>query len=280
MKLIIKKIILIIVDLAKRVLLIENLSKKNLLGECSPLLRFRLFPYSKVTVPYSLGRTVRGVLFDKNSKKDPFARLCFDISQDASEDSISKDLLLVLNKESLMSAADIVNLNSNTKLHSYPAWAIVMPWENISIEDFFDSYPIDLYRNRTSKGLIFKDKSREAIIETMYSHEHITNRINQMKKLYISIKNKGVIEDNNLPKINILIKNNQWRWFMGDGGNHRSYVMSCLNYDFFTARVSQVIYKNDVNNWHNVKNGTYSVDEAKKVFDSYFDGSEVIRGIV
>ena len=67
---------------------------------------------------------------------------------------------------------------------------------------------------------------------------------------------------------------------MGDGGNHRSYVMSCLSYEFFTARISQVIYRKDVYKWRNVKNGTYSVQEAEKVFDMYFEGSKVMRGIV
>ena len=67
---------------------------------------------------------------------------------------------------------------------------------------------------------------------------------------------------------------------MGDGGNHRSYVLSCLGHKFFNARVSSIINKNEVNKWHNVINGTYSVSDAESIFDSYFDGSKVHRGMV
>ena len=39
-----------------------------------------------------------------------------------------------------MNAADIVNLKNNIKLKDYPAWAIVMPWEELNIEDVFKSF--------------------------------------------------------------------------------------------------------------------------------------------
>lgn len=276
-----KKLIFITIDFFKKVFMLENLTKDNISGQVSTLLKLRLFKKSKVNVPYSLGRSVRGVSFTgKNLLKDPFAKLCFDISKNVSDSSMCESLLSVLEKESLLTAADIVNLKSNSKLASFPAWAIIMPWENITIENFYNTYPNDLYINRNSNGLTFNSKSMESIIQTMYSHKHAKNRINQMRNLYQSIKNRGVIEDDNLPKINILIKDNQWRWFMGDGGNHRSYVMSCLSYEFFTARISQVINRKDVYKWPNVKNGTYSAQEAKKVFDMYFEGSEIMRGIV
>ena len=276
----IRKIVFTIIDYIKKIFFLKNLSKKELQGFTSPLIRLRFLPYSEIVVPYSLGRSVRGASFDNHLILDPFARLCLDISNGVDRQTVSNDLLARLDKEKDLTAADIVNLNNNIKLKNYPAWAIVMPWEKLSIEDFFKAYPENLYKNRTSKGLIFENKSRETIINTMYSLKHIDNRINQMSELYKSIKTNGIIEDDNLPKINILLKDNEWRWFMGDAGNHRSYVMSSLNYKFFNARLNSIINKRDVNKWHNVKNGTYSVDDAEKVFDGYFDGSGIFRGIV
>ncbi len=67
---------------------------------------------------------------------------------------------------------------------------------------------------------------------------------------------------------------------MGDGGNHRSYILSCLGHKFFSARVSSIIDKNNIQDWHNVRNGTYSINEAEFIFDSYFEGSKVFRGMV
>ena len=67
---------------------------------------------------------------------------------------------------------------------------------------------------------------------------------------------------------------------MGDAGNHRSYVFYFLGHKFFHARVNTIVNKKEVNNWHNVKNGTYSVEDAENIFDSYFDGCKAFRGMV
>ena len=65
---------------------------------------------------------------------------------------------------------------------------------------------------------------------------------------------------------------------MGDSGNHRSFVCSGLAFETLEVRVSSIIYKNKVNSWPNVKNGTYSSVEAEYIFDSYFDGSDIVFG--
>lgn len=276
----IKKVILFILDSIKKLLFLNNLNKNELNGFITPLTKFRLFPNTRVTVPYSLGRTVRGVSFDKNLKFDPAGRLSNDISIGLDDKKIANSLSTVIYEQKNMSAADIVNLSNNITLKKYPAWALVMPWEKLNIEEMFESYPRIFYKNRVHHGLIFEDKSRSSIIKTMYSPKYIENRIDQYKRLYDSIMLHGFIPDSNLPKINILIKENEWRWFMGDGGNHRSYLLSCLDHKFFNARVSSVININEVNKWHNVKNGTYSLEDAENIFESYFDGSRVHRGMV
>ena len=276
----IKKIILFILDSIKRFLFLNNLNKNELNGFITPLTKFRLFPNTRVTVPYSLGRTVRGVSFDKNLKFDPAGRLCNDISIGLDDKKIANNLSTVLYEQKNMSAADILNLTNNKNLQKYPAWSAVMPWEKITIEEMFESYPETFYKNRHSRGLIFENRERKSIIKMMYSSRFIENRVGQMKELYESIKSKGVIKDSNLPKVNILVKDNEWRWFMGDGGNHRSYILSYLNHDFFAARISLIINKNEVIKWHNVKNGTYSVDEANEIFDCYFEATKVFRGMV
>jgi|TARA_S200000501_G_scaffold350569_1_gene367696 hypothetical protein len=276
----IKKIILFILDSIKRLLFLNNLNKNELNGFITPLTKFRLFPNTRVTVPYSLGRTVRGVSFDKNLKFDPAGRLCNDISIGLDDKKIANNLSTVLYEQKNMSAADILNLTNNKNLQKYPAWSAVMPWEKITIEEMFESYPETFYKNRHSRGLIFENRERKSIIKMMYSSRFIENRVSQMKELYESIKSNGVIKDSNLPKVNILVKDNEWRWFMGDGGNHRSYILSYLNHDFFAARISLIINKNEVIKWHNVKNGTYSVDEANEIFDCYFEATKVFRGMV
>ena len=276
----IKNIILVVIDFIKKSLFLSNLSKVELQGFIKPLTRFRLMPYTKIEVPYFLGRTVRGTSYDGNIMLDPAGRLCMDVFSDEDCKTAVCNLSTVFDKQKDMSAADIVNLSNNIKLKKYPVWALVMPWEKLNIEEMFESYPEIFYRNRCEQGLIFEDKSRSSIIKTMYSPRFIENRVNQMNKLYESIMRHGFLQDSNLPKINILVKENEWRWFMGDGGNHRSYVLFFLGHKFINARVSSIIHKSEVNKWHNVRNGTYSVSEAESIFDSYFDGSKVHRGMV
>ena len=275
-----KKIILAIIDLMKSFFFLNNLNKNELQGLISPLTKLRVMPYSRVKVPYCLGRTVRGVSFDNNLTLDPAGRMCKDIFKGIDHAITQGNLLKVFDQQKDMSAADIVHLSNNVKLKNYPAWAIIMPWEKLNIEDIFESYPETFYKNRISQGLLFENNSRLYIIDTMYSPKFAQNRVNQMKRLYESIKCDGFIQDSNFPKINLLIKENEWRWFMGDAGNHRSYVFYFLGHKFFHARVNTIVNKKEVNNWHNVKNGTYSVEDAENIFDSYFDGCKTFRGMV
>ena len=276
----IKFFLLIFIDYLKKSLLLFNLSNKESNGYISLLSRLRFMPYTSVVVPFSLGRTIRGSSFDKNLMLDPYGKFCMDIFNGVDNKVIFKNLLKVFDKEKDLTAADIVHLRNNAKLKKYPAWAVVMPWEKLSIEEKFDSYPDIFYKNRSSKDLTFEDSSRLSIIETMYSKKSLESKVNQMKKLFKSIKCHGLKKNTSLPKINILIDANEWRWFMGDAGNHRSYICSCFDFELFESRVSSIINKREVNSWPNVINGTYSVKEAESIFDSYFDGYNVLRGIV
>ncbi len=276
----IKKLILILIDFIKKFIFFGNLDKKEFKGFLSKFSKFKFLPYTHVIVPFSLGRTIRGVSFGKNFTLDPYGKLCEDISNDVDYKIIYETLLISLKKEKNLNAADIINLRTDIKLKNYPAWAIVMPWEKINIEEKFETYPEIFFRNRNLKGLDFENNSRESILKEMHSSKSLESKIQQMKSLFESINNSYKIRRTNLPKINILIKDNEWRWFMGDDGNHRSYILSCINHNFLDARVDKIINKNNVKNWHNVKNGTYSINDAENIFDSFFHGSDVLRGII
>ena len=277
----IKKIILTLIDFSKKSLFLLDLNENELKGFISKSSKLRFLPHTKIQVPFNLGRTIRGVSFKNNIMRDPNGKLCKNISDDVAENVLFDNISTILEKEKKHSAADIVGLKNNVNLKNYPAWAIVMPWEKLSIEDKFAKYPETFYENRLTKGFVFENKTRASIIKMMYTSEFAENRVNQMRELYKRIKRNGYFErDSNLPKINILIKDFEWRWFMGDGGNHRSYILSCLNHDYFTARINSIIDKSQVSDWHNVRNGTYSVSDAEDIFDSYFDGTNVLRGMV
>lgn len=274
-----KEIFFYIIDSLKKLFLLNNLTKRESQGLSSLLTRLRFLPNTIIKVPFCLGRTVRGASFDKNYLLDLSGRVCADIVKNTDLSIITNYYIKEFKIQKNSNAADVVGL-SNANLKKFPAWALVMPWDKETIIDKFNFYPSAFYRNRHFNGLEFKDSSRESIINKMYSIEHVENKINQMQELYQSIKINGYIEDNNLPRINILIKGNKWRWFMGDGGNHRSNVLNCLEYKFFSARVSNIIDVRNMEDWKNVKNGTYSLEEAREIFDSFFNGDKVRIGMV
>ncbi len=275
----IKNFLIIAADFLKKSLLLCNLDSKESKGYISLVSMIRFLPFTRVVVPFSLGRTIRGTSFNANFTEDPYGKLCMDIFKGEDDKVIFENLLNAFKIEKDLNASDIVKLK-NHNLMNYPAWAVVMPWEKQSIKEKFENYPHTFYKNRSNNNLIFDDNSRLSIIETMYSSESIKSKINQMKKLYLSIKNNGLKKNNDLPKINIMIDSNEWRWFMGDAGNHRSYICACCDYKLFEGRIASIINKNKISSWPNVKNGTYSIKDAEKIFDNYFDGSNVLRGVV
>lgn len=274
----IKKRLKIAFDFIKRFLLLCNLNKNESRGFITPLSRLRFMPFTKVIVPYSLGRTCRGLSFNENFIQDPYGKLWIDMFNGVDIKDATSDLMKKYKKEKDLRASDIVNLRNNVKLRKYPAWAFVLPWDKLSIEEKFESYPDSFYRNRSSNGLTFENRSRSSVIKTMYSLKSLESKVNQMQKIFENIKCNGFKKSSDLPNINVLVDENEWRWSMGDAGNHRAFVCSVLDFEKFEVRVSSIIYKKEVNSWKNVKNGTYSIEEAEYIFDSYFNGSDVAFG--
>ena len=50
----------------------SNLSENELNGFVTSLTKVHFFPYTKVSVPFCLGRTIRGVSFNENILLDPY----------------------------------------------------------------------------------------------------------------------------------------------------------------------------------------------------------------
>ena len=170
--------------------------------------------------------------FDENLELDPAARMCKDLFDDIDHSIIQDNLLKVFAQQKDMNAADIVNLNNNVKLKDYPAWAIVMPWDELNIEDVFESFPETFYKNRISQGMLFEENSRLSIIDKMYTVEFARNRVEQMNTLYENLKYNGYVQDSNFPKINILIKkmNGGGLWVMAVIIDHMFFIFLDINF--------------------------------------------------
>ena len=100
-----RKITFIIIDSIKKLLSLNKLRKNASKGFTSSLTMLSFLPYTTVTIPFSLGRTIRGVSFDKNLILDPFGMLCLGISKEVDEETLLENLSSKFNEEKDLSMA-------------------------------------------------------------------------------------------------------------------------------------------------------------------------------
>ena len=277
-----KKIVLKIIQLIstiKTFIFLDNLNDQETEGNILKFTRIKFIPKTKIIVPFALGRSIRGLSFVDNLFKDPVGVFIKNLCEGEEKKALIENYFSILNEEKFCSAADIVGLRKNHTLNKYPAWALVMPWEKKNIEEKFRTYKNTFILNRSkySKNL-YKSKSSDIF----YTNEYIESQIDQTTKLLESIKKNKFKRPQYIdsPKIYIMVDQKQWRWSMTDEGNHRAYLSSILKNKFFECVVSAIVNKNNISEWHNVKNNLYSVDEAKIIFEHFFLGNKCLRGSV
>ena len=186
-----------------------------------------------------------------------------------------------MKKEENLTAADIMNCPNNKYLNSFPAWASVLPWEKLSIENKFESYLKSFIKNRNKHGAKFNQNNGKLTKKEIYSLNVVISHVKQTEKLISSIKKNGIKKTNNLPKIFLLInKNNEWRWIMSTEGNHRAYLFYFFGFRRIPTIIEDVICRDSLKSTYNVKNGLYSLNEAENIFDEIFKGNSYIRGLI
>ena len=270
------------VNLCKSLFNLDKLNDDEKDGKILKITKYKFIPYSKITVPFILGQSIRGLSFKKNLKKDKFGNFINDILNGTDKEKLINILFSHLKKEKDSNAAIAVGLENNSNLAKYPAWSLVMPWEKITIEKKFYNYKKQFINNRSKYNKNIKNDYDLTDEDIFYSYDYANSQYSQTKFLLENIKSKGLRSSNfkDSPKICILINKNEWRWCMSGEGNHRAYISSLLGDKFFECVIETIIDKKNISNFYNVKNGLYSVTEANSIFDSYFSGDKSLRGIV
>lgn len=264
---------------------LSNLDKLNDYenkGKISRFTKLKFTPYTKITVPFILGQSIRGLSFKENLKKDLFGNFINEILNDVDKEKLINTLFSHLNEEKHLNAASTVGLKNNYKLAKYPAWSLVMPWEKISIEKKFKDYKKKFIDNRSKHNKDMKNQDNLPNDDIFYSYDYAKSQYSQSKYLLENIKKEGLrsFDFKDSPKICILINDDEWRWCMSGEGNHRAYISSLLGDKYFECVVETIIDKKNISNFYNVKNGLYDLNEANYIFDSYFSGDKNLRGIV
>lgn len=271
-----------ILNFLKTILYLDTLNKHEESGKITKITKFKFIPKSKINVPFLLGRSIRGLSFQDNLKKDKFGVFIKNIFQEIDKDTNIRFLFSHLKKEKFSNAATIVGLKNNLDLAKYPTWALVMPWENISIENKYKNYSKLFIANRSKYKTNIKQQNPLDTEDLLYSYRYADSQYIQTKELLENVKKNGLrsFKYNDSPKIYILIDNNEWRWCMSGEGNHRAYISSMLGNKSFQCAISGIVDKKNISNCYNVKNGLYSLTEAKTIFDHFFLGDRCLRGLI
>ena len=254
---------------------LDTLNSNELKGNFNKITYIKIIKRTPLEVPFYLGRSARGISFNNQISKDPIFKLVKDVYEDKSFEEIMDNFSKTLKNESKLSISDLLGIKSK-KLCKYPLWSAVLPWEEEDIEEKFKNYERTQFLNRKEKAIEYKFEHEISESDNIYSPEMAKSQILQTQSLFTSILKYGYQEKLGLPSFHILIKNNQWRWYMSQG-NHRAYILYLLKNDYLLGTIDSIIRKNDVRKWHNVKNGLFKVDEAEKLFDYIFEGKKVIK---
>jgi len=164
---------------------------------------------------------------------------------------------------------------SNPILNNLSSCGFVFPWESNTPKQYLKILENwTLIESKTRGEILCLDDGVLGL--SRVSNNRVKSEFELLKKLTLSIKNKGYIRDiNNDITACVLIKNDDYR-FLIHGGNHRAAVLAALDFREIpltvrNARHPAFINYNDAKYWPNVLNNTYTEQEAKKIFDRVFD---------
>ena len=231
-----------------------------------------------IDLPYSIGRTVRGVAFN-NSLKDPYSKIVSDLLIGDSVVSITENLYSICNEYKNSTVSEFIDSLSESKFKSLPLWAIVNPWESISVQKSKESYLNSFYVNRSQNNLVFNNLSKSHIESIIYSRDSAKSQVTQFNRLLKIILSKGYVQNSNdLPTALILVKENKWCWIMGHSGNHRAHIFKEIGYLNLRCKIAGIVEYNNLSNCKNVLNGDYTLNQAKLFFERAFNGKNPIRG--
>ena len=253
---------------------INVLSKDECVGQFSGRSFFKLFRGSEVMVPFSIGRTIRGVRFTKQAL-DPFS-LCLEKQNmhKFNANIFAKDFYDICDIETSFLVQNFIKTLTNPEIINLPSWAIAFPWEKIGFFDLKEKYIQMLIENRKEfiKDPIFNENFE------LDTHNYAMSHGIQFKNLISKIIKEGFDISYPRPGVFILKNKNKWRWVMGGNGNHRAYIMSALKYPALPVSIIQVVDRSKSSQWNNVQNGNYTKREAEEIFDIVFRGDTRIRG--
>lgn len=224
-------------------------------------------PYTATVSPASC----RSNFFGWHAHENPFVKTILEGSRTHSESTLS----LFYKKYETISVGDLFKIKES-RISSAPAMSAVMPWWRITPEERLKSVAI---ANKTGKHLGKEAIELGANPNNDYGWQYFGPTSNQVVeiefsrqlKVYRSIKENGYKPNSHLSiHGEFLVANERWCW-INQGGKHRFNSLVALGHDQITISAigkygPLVARLEDAEHWPNVKNGTFTLDEARGIF--------------
>lgn len=268
-----KSLIKIIINYIQDIFKLNILSKKEKTGRIEFFSRLKFFKGSSISVPFLVGRTIRGVAFN-NPELDPLYRCLINQNFDSFDENVfANDFNKICHEEEKKTVGDFLRIISNQDISNLPSWTIAFPWENRGFFDLKKQYLKLLIKNRNDQS-----KGKAYQVSDLFSYQFSLSQANQYKFLIKKLSEEGFNLKYSRPKAYILIDGKNWRWIMSGNGNHRAYIMSALKYNALPITIAGIIDRSKSYKFPNVLNGELTQNEAEEIFDIVFKGEECIRG--
>lgn len=257
-----------------------NLDFEELKGILKEKTKFKFNISYSFNLPYKNGRTIRGFSFE-NKNKDVHSIICKDLKNGKSVESVTENFFKSYKIHEKLSIGDFIDELNEPKFKKLPLWSIVNPWSSISLKNSKMNYLNSFFLKRKNHGLNFENSSLSYVESKMYSYEDAESQVLQHKRLFKMIEINGYKQNySDLPTATILIKNNNWKWMMAHSGNHRSHILYENGHKFLRCKIACIVKYKDLKKFRNVRNGDYSLEQAKIFFNRVFEGKHPIRGPV
>jgi hypothetical protein len=227
---------------------------------------------SNIIINYKLNKLITTAGMQLGSKNDPYyfalrSSLPVKNKKLFIKNFIKKIKTRVKNPRN---ASEAIGIKDSRILSKYPEWALVLPWEDLSIKKRYNSfYKIFLSKRKNLK--IFYNSCKLKDKKNLIYHDLVwKSHAEQFFNLYKSISKKGFKEYNLVP-VHLFKCNNVYRLSLSDDGNHRIRVAYILGMKVVPLKISKIVDLDDINKWKNVKNGIFSKRQAKQIFKNYFN---------
>ena len=137
-------------------------------------------------------------------------------------------------------AAEAIGLIDSKILCNYPEWALVLPWEDLSLQENYETYLLKFISKREKLKKIYDKtlkKNRDLIIYHDIAWE---SHGEQFYELLKSISNRSFKNYNSVP-VNLFKYNDLYRLSLIDDGNHRIRVAHVLGFETVPLKIQELL---------------------------------------